>query len=371
MGLLRIIFTTNYRVVISIALTCLLFLLCTPSKAHADTRSISLYMINTKQKLTVTYKVNGRYVPAAMKKINNLLRDWRANQATRMSPKLIDLLWSLHRELGSKREIRVISGYRSPKTNAMLRRKSKGVAKKSNHMRGLATDVYFPDVSVRTLREAGLLKRAGGVGYYPRSRIPFVHIDVGNVRHWPRMKSSELAALFKRGKPYGGYKRKPVSQRVVVALKTTSKSRGGKVSKPIRKAVLKVSKPTRRPQYPIVAQNIPQISPNLPKLRPSISDPETLSQQILLASVFADEEDGDILSLEENYLPDEITTNLSAKKDLSFYPIRDYPDLELLEAPISIGFSESDAASLLANVPIGLIQTFNKSAYVEVKNLTF
>lgn len=331
-------------------------------QAHAETRTISLLMINTNQKITVTYKINGRYVPAAMQKINRVVWDWRAKEATRMSPKLIDLLWELHRDLGSKREIRVISGYRSPKTNAALRRKSKGVAKNSNHMRGLAMDVRFPDVAVRTLREAGLLKRAGGVGYYPRSRIPFVHIDVGTVRHWPRMKQSELTALFKRGKPSGGYK--TIQASATLASKSSIKK--SPPTAPKRIVVASAPKPQSRPNFEPFAPTKPVASPSAPRLKPSISDPELLTEQILLASIFADEEDGDLLSLEEFLLPDDVNSKLSTKQDISFVPNRDFPKLEFLEVPISIGLSETDASKLLNQKTNRFIGGFQKIAYPDM-----
>lgn len=343
-----------------ILLACVIFAQTGIATAHAETRTITFLMINTNQKITVTYKVNGRYVPAALKKINRVVWDWRAKQSTNMSPKLIDVLWELHRDLGSKREIRVISGYRSPKTNASLRRKSKGVAKNSNHMRGLAMDVRFPDVSVRTLREAGLLKRAGGVGYYPRSRIPFVHIDVGTVRHWPRMKQSELTALFKRGKPSGGYK--TIQASATIASKSSSQTKSAPTT-PKRIIVASAPKPQARPNY---RPFVPTKPVTAPKLRPSLSDPELLTEQILLASIFADEEDGDILSLDEFLLPDDVTTKLSSKQDLSFYPTRDFPTLEFLEAPISIGLSETDAHRLLNQQPNRFIGGFQKVAYPDM-----
>ncbi|MCJ8324857.1 MAG: DUF882 domain-containing protein [Rhizobiales bacterium] len=332
------------------------------SHAIAETRTISFYMINTAQKLTVTYKIDGRYVPAALQQINRVVWDWRAKESIRMDPKLIDIIWELHRELGSKREIRVISGYRSPKTNAMLRQQSKGVAKKSNHMLGLAMDVQFPDVNIRTLREAGLLKRAGGIGYYPRSRIPFVHIDVGTVRHWPRMKSAELAALFKRGKPFGGYKVTPQSQSTTIASKTSKTPQGNNFATQ-RIIVASAPKPEKRPGLPDFAPTKPLTSPGSGKIKPSISDPELLNEQILLASIFADEEDGDILSLAENLWPDEVTTKLSGKQDLSFYPIRDYPDLAIYEVPISIGLTNNDAHRLLNQNSNRFIGGFQKIPY--------
>ena len=166
----------------------------------SDARLISLYNIHKKEKLSIVYKHKGRYVPEAMKKINWIMRDWRRDEATKMDPKLVDLLWEIHTELGSREPIHIISGYRSQKTNDMLRRKVGGQARKSRHILGLAVDVHFPDVPLRRLRYSALIRERGGVGYYPTSAIPFVHVDTGRVRHWPRMPRHELALLFPSGK---------------------------------------------------------------------------------------------------------------------------------------------------------------------------
>ncbi len=170
--------------------------------ALASKRTISFYSLNTRESLTVTYKRDGRYIPRAMRQLNYILRDWRANQTTRMDPKVIDLVWELHNQLRSNKPIHLVSGYRSPKTNSMRRRQSRGVAKHSRHIRGQAIDLFFPDVPVKVLRESALIKQRGGVGYYPRSRLPFVHIDTGTVRHWPRMPAAAYARLLKRGNRY-------------------------------------------------------------------------------------------------------------------------------------------------------------------------
>lgn len=173
--------------------------------ALSSSRTISFYSLNTGESLTVTYKRDGRYIPSAMKKLNYILRDWRANAPTRMDPKVIDLVWELHQDLGSNKPIHLVSGYRTPNTNAMRRRQSRGVAKRSRHMSGQAIDMYFPDISLKLIRETALIKQRGGVGYYPRSRKPFVHIDTGNVRHWPRMPAAAYAALLRRGNKFTRY----------------------------------------------------------------------------------------------------------------------------------------------------------------------
>ena len=167
--------------------------------AAADTRTISFHHIHTNEDLTITYKVNGRYDEEALAKINNLLRDWREEQPIKMDPQLIDLLWEVHRETGSKEPIWVVCGYRSPKTNEGLRKHSSGVAKFSQHMLGKAVDFYIPGVPLDQLRAAGLRAQRGGVGFYPTSGSPFVHLDTGSVRHWPRMPEAQLANVLAKG----------------------------------------------------------------------------------------------------------------------------------------------------------------------------
>ncbi len=176
------------------------FLATGSSFANADTRSLKLYFVHTREKAEIVYKRNGRYDQAGLQKINRFLRDWRRNEPTRMDPRLLDLVWEAYRQAGSSDYIHVISGYRSPATNSMLRSRSKGVAKKSQHMLGKAMDFYLPDVKLKRLRDIGLRLQGGGVGYYPRSGSPFVHMDVGNVRHWPKMSRQELVAVFPSGK---------------------------------------------------------------------------------------------------------------------------------------------------------------------------
>lgn len=168
--------------------------------AGAKERRIAFFNIHNKETIDLVYMRNGKRLPEAMKQINWIMRDWRRNEATTMSPDLIDLLWEIHTELGSREPIHIISGYRSQKTNNMLRNNVGGQAKKSRHILGMAADVHFPDVSVKRLRYSALIRERGGVGYYPTSAIPFVHVDTGRVRHWPRLPRQELALLFPSGK---------------------------------------------------------------------------------------------------------------------------------------------------------------------------
>jgi uncharacterized protein YcbK (DUF882 family) len=168
--------------------------------ADSGTRTISLHHIHTKEEITVTYKRNGRYDPEAMKKLDWFLRDWRRDEAVKMDPQLIDLAWEVQQEVGAKKPIWVICGYRAPSTNSMLRRRSSGVAQNSLHTIGRALDFYIPDASLEELRVAGLRFQRGGVGYYPSSGSPFVHLDTSSVRHWPRMSRDQLARVFPNGR---------------------------------------------------------------------------------------------------------------------------------------------------------------------------
>ena len=162
-------------------------------------RTISFYGVNTKETLTIQYMRNGKHIPEAMEKINWMLRDWRRDETTQMDPDLIDLVWEIHNELGSAEPINIISGYRSRTTNELLRRTVGGQASQSRHILGKAMDVTFPDVPVKKLRYSALIRERGGVGYYPTSATPFVHIDTDRVRAWPRLPRMELALLFPNG----------------------------------------------------------------------------------------------------------------------------------------------------------------------------
>src|SRR5262249_37223040 len=165
--------------------------------ANGDTRTLSFHNTHTNEDLTVTFKVNGRYDEEALAKINHILRDWREEKPIRIDPHLIDLIWQVYREVEGTQPIAIVCGYRSPSTNAMLRRRSSGVAKFSQHMLGKAMDFYIPGVPLDKLREAGLRAARGGVGFYPSSN--FVHLDTGSVRHWPRMPEAQLARVMAKG----------------------------------------------------------------------------------------------------------------------------------------------------------------------------
>lgn len=214
------------------------------SPALAEKRTLKLFNTHTHETLTITFKKNGRYIPSALRELNRFLRDWRRNEATKMDPELFDLVWDVYRRSGAKKPIHVVSGYRSPATNGMLRKRSRGVARNSQHTRGKAMDYFIPGVSVAKLRANGLRKEVGGVGYYPRSRTPFVHMDTGRVRHWPRMTRKQLARVFPKGKtihvPSDG---KPMPRyKQALAELNRRESRSGKASYAREKA------PSRRKQ---------------------------------------------------------------------------------------------------------------------------
>jgi uncharacterized protein YcbK (DUF882 family) len=154
-----------------------------PTKVRAaDARQLSFYHTHTRRSLSVVYYQNGEYVESALHEINRFLKDFRTGDVTEINPDLLDLLHDVRNELGSEAAYEVISAYRSPKTNEMLRTSTSGVAKKSQHLKGNAIDVRLRGVRTKTLRETALRMERGGVGYYPQS--DFVHMDTGPVRQW-------------------------------------------------------------------------------------------------------------------------------------------------------------------------------------------
>ncbi len=197
--------------------------------AQGGTRTLTIYHAHTKEQETVTFRSGGSYDSAGLQKLNWMLRDWRQDEPTRMDPRLFDILWEVYRASGSSSPIHVVSAYRSPGTNAMLARRSRGVAKNSQHMNGRAMDFNLPDVSMATVRDIGLRLQNGGVGYYPRANNPWVHLDTGGVRHWPKVSRDHLVRLFpdektvhipRDGKPLSGFE----------AARSIIEARGGSVS---------------------------------------------------------------------------------------------------------------------------------------------
>lgn len=168
--------------------------------ANGDTRTLSFAHIHTDETLTVTFKRRGRYDEGALKQLNWFLRDWRRDEPINMDPHLFDLLWEIHREVNAAGPVTIISAFRSPQTNSMLRARGRGVARYSQHMVGKAIDFYIPGIELSDLRVMGLRLQRGGIGFYPSSGSPFIHVDTGGVRHWPRMTRDQLAKVFPNGK---------------------------------------------------------------------------------------------------------------------------------------------------------------------------
>jgi uncharacterized protein YcbK (DUF882 family) len=153
--------------------------------AYADYRrveSLAFQHTHTGEALSVVYRVEGQYVPSALQSLNHYLRDFRSGDEHAIDPGVFDILAALSAITGSRAPFQVISAYRSPRTNAMLREKSGGVAKASLHLDGRAIDVRVADVPLHDLRDAALSLKAGGVGFYPGP--DFVHVDTGRVRAW-------------------------------------------------------------------------------------------------------------------------------------------------------------------------------------------
>lgn len=145
-------------------------------------RSLAFYHLHTHQELSITYAWGQAYSPRALRRISYYLRDFRTNEMHAIDPKLLDLLWVIQQQMGCRGAYEVISGYRSPKTNAKLRRRSFGVAKKSLHMEGKAIDVRFSGVETNQIQQCAIDLQCCGVGYYAKS--DFVHLDTGQYRTW-------------------------------------------------------------------------------------------------------------------------------------------------------------------------------------------
>ncbi|PPD44475.1 MAG: hypothetical protein CTY15_07130 [Methylocystis sp.] len=198
----------NHRSTVSFALGLFATFLSafTPSMtetavANGDTRTIYLHHAHTGEDIAATYLVGGQYDSRVLQQLNWFLRDWRRDEPTNMDPRLFDVVWEAYRHAGAGDQvINVVSAYRSPETNAMLRARSRAVAKYSQHMLGKAMDTTMPGMPMSQVREIGMRMQRGGVGYYPTANTPFVHLDVGNVRSWPRMSYDQLVRLFPDGK---------------------------------------------------------------------------------------------------------------------------------------------------------------------------
>lgn len=150
--------------------------------AGANIRRLKFENLHTGEKLDAAYCVDGCYQPDVLAAVNHTLRDWRNNEVHDIDPRLLDLLHDLNARLENDAAIQVISGYRSPATNAMMHERSDGVAAKSLHMEGMAIDIRLPNRALEAVHDAALGLSKGGVGFYPVSN--FVHVDVGRVRTW-------------------------------------------------------------------------------------------------------------------------------------------------------------------------------------------
>ena len=145
-------------------------------------RSLKIYNLHTGESLNAAYCQNGCYVEGALRDINYIMRDFRANEIKPIDPRLLDLLYMLNRRLATQEPFQLISGYRSAATNAMLAARSEGVAHRSLHIEGKAADIRVPGRRLWEVWQTSMAMLAGGVGFYPRS--DFVHVDVGRVRFW-------------------------------------------------------------------------------------------------------------------------------------------------------------------------------------------
>ncbi len=145
-------------------------------------RALCFYNLYTKEIIEAVYWREGRYITEGLASLNHILRDLRTGRVKTMDRKLLDLLFALQQEMGSNEPFHIISGYRTRESNALLRKKKKGVAKHSLHIYGKAVDIRVPGRKLRDLRRAAMKLKGGGVGYYPRSN--FIHVDVGNIRYW-------------------------------------------------------------------------------------------------------------------------------------------------------------------------------------------
>jgi uncharacterized protein YcbK (DUF882 family) len=164
------------------ALTMSMFYSLPASARKTIGHSVSFKNIHTGEVYKGIYRVGGYYIPEEFKKINHVLRDHRENESRAMDPKLIDIIADIQKNCGCLDPVGVLSGYRTEKTNKMLRRSTSGVAKKSYHIKGKAADIRLEGYKTKYLCNQAMKLRRGGVGYYPRSG--FVHVDTGKVRHW-------------------------------------------------------------------------------------------------------------------------------------------------------------------------------------------
>ena len=163
-------------------LTVLSLVPISSSEPAEDVRHLAFFHTHTSEELSVTYYVDGEYVASAISELNHFLRDFRTGEETEMDPGVFDILFDIQQSTGSTGVYHVISAFRSPATNEMLRSNSGGVVRNSQHLLGTAFDVRLTDLDTATLRDVALSLKRGGVGHYSES--DFVHVDTGRVRRW-------------------------------------------------------------------------------------------------------------------------------------------------------------------------------------------
>ncbi|SFL57104.1 Uncharacterized conserved protein YcbK, DUF882 family [Nitrosomonas communis] len=151
-------------------------------KPKTPVKQLALLNLHTGERVKSVYWEKGRYIPGVLRDIEKILRDHRTGKTHAIDLRLLDILQLLYSRMGARKEIQVISGYRSPETNKMLALHNNSVAKQSLHMQGKAIDIRLPEFSLAELRKAALSLKVGGVGYYPDSN--FIHLDTGHVRYW-------------------------------------------------------------------------------------------------------------------------------------------------------------------------------------------
>ncbi|HDH34067.1 MAG TPA: DUF882 domain-containing protein [Nitrospirae bacterium] len=151
-------------------------------ESASDVRELHFYNLYTYEDLKITYWREGWYIPEALSDINHIFRDIRTGKVKAINKELLDLLFNIRKKINVDAPFQIVSGYRTPQSNAILRKLKKGVAKNSLHMYGKAVDIRVPGFSLRTLRREAKKLELGGVGYYPQAH--FVHVDVGEVRYW-------------------------------------------------------------------------------------------------------------------------------------------------------------------------------------------
>ena len=178
-------FHTNRRTFLKMGASAILTTVFTHpvlAAVRPDHRVLSFYNIHTGEALKTCYRANGMLIPRAVNRISLIMRDYRTGEIMPVDPVLLDLLHHIVMEIKPRSSISIISGYRSPRTNAALRRVTAGVARKSLHMEGRAIDIRIPGYQTTTLRQLAINLRSGGVGYYPES--DFVHLDTGPIKAW-------------------------------------------------------------------------------------------------------------------------------------------------------------------------------------------